>query len=195
VRLFAFAIACLAASPALAGKTKVALHPVTVIGPGVRKDAAAQMTKAIIDELRSADLSAVLAEDSPRVAAPVPAKAASKSAPAVSDVAEARRELERMHIPKAIALLEGALRGMSADVAAVADHGRFVEAELLLAEAYYRQGSEAQGRRAFEAVARWAPDTVVDAKRYPPVFVRAFDDVRSSVLAGPRGSESRGGTR
>ncbi|MEZ0311600.1 MAG: hypothetical protein ACAI38_07490 [Myxococcota bacterium] len=168
-------------APALAGKGRIALHPVVVIGGSVPESAAVSMTQAVVEELKAGGLDAIVVQD---VAAP---DAVSAAAPAVATdpraprkLAEGRKALQKLQLPKAISALEVAVAGFAGDDA------RTAEAALLLAEAHYRRGDEAKGRKALERVARAAPDTRLDAKKYPPVFISAFREVRSRAAKDSR---------
>ena len=171
----------LASSPALAGKGRVALHPVVVIGGTVPDSAAATMTEALRDELKSVDLESIIIQDTadrrpePAVEAPTRNYAA-----ADAKLTAGRKALQKLQLPKAITALEGAVAGFEGNDAKAAD------AALLLAEAHYRRGDDAKGRKALEIVARAAPKTRLDANKYPPVFISAFKEVRSRVAKEPK---------
>ena len=148
------------AKPLPSGRGRVAVVPVVPVGPGVLDSAAGSMTEALLEELGNRG---VLAEGKARV-----------SGNATKLIEDGRRELQRMQVPKAITALEGAL-------ALTDDPKQQAQASLLLAEAYYRRGDEAKGREALAQVARSAPDTTLSPERYPPVFVKAFEDVKANT--------------
>ncbi len=172
-------VTLLVSAPALAGKGRIALHPVVVIGGSVPEGAAASITQAVVDELASAELQAILVQD---IAArdAVAAPAVTPDPKAGQKLDEGRKALQKLQLPKAISALESAVAGFSGDDA------RTAEAALLLAEAHYRRGDEAKGRKALERVAHAAPETRLDAKKYPPVFISAFREVRSRVAKESR---------
>lgn len=179
----AFGVVVLLASfPAFAGKDRVALHPVVVIGAGVPETAATAMTQALVDELKAAELQPIIVQDiASAEPAPVVKPEATKVDPtADKKLAEGRKALQKLQLPKAITLLDSAVAGFAGDDKRTAD------AALLLAEAHYRRGDEAKGRKALEQVARAAPATKLDAKKYPPVFISAFKEVRSRVAKDSR---------
>ena len=106
---------------------------------------------------------------------------------AVKLIEDGRRDLHRLHIPQAIKSLEGAL-------ALTEDHKQQAQASLLLAEAYYRRGDESKGKQAMETVARYAPDTALSPDRYPPVFIKAYDEVKARTPAATASSAASGST-
>lgn len=150
--------ASLASAKPSSARNRVAVFPVVPVGEGVLPSAAGAMTEALMEELGD---QGVVAEDKARV-----------GNNAAKLIEEGRRDLARMQVPKAITALEAA-------VAQSDDNKQKAQASLLLAEAYYRRGDESKGQRALETVVRCAPDTKLAADRYPPVFIKAFDDVKA----------------
>lgn len=169
----------LASSPAMAGKGRVALHPVVVIGGTVPESAASSMTDALREELKAEGLESIVVQDTGRLEPEAPAR---DYAAADSKLVEGRKALQKLQLPKAITALESAVSGFEGNDLKTAD------AALLLAEAHYRRGDDAKGRKALETVARAAPKTKLDANKYPPVFVSAFKEVRSRVAKEPKAS-------
>ncbi len=137
------------------------------------------MTQALIDELKALEVQAILVQD---VVAPeaVTIAAPATDPKAAQRLAEGRKALQKLQLPKAIPALEAAVAGFAGDDA------RAGEAALLLAEAHYRRGDEAKGRKALETVARVAPDTRLSPSKYPPVFISAFKEVRARVVKDSR---------
>jgi len=86
---------------------------------------------------------------------------------------EAATELE-----KAIALMEGQHPYI--------DFTNLVEAHLGLAVAYFRLGQDSDGEKALAQVVRLDPERKLDAEQYPPVFIRAFDNVARRVKKAAR---------
>ncbi|MBC7793579.1 MAG: hypothetical protein H7Z43_07710, partial [Clostridia bacterium] len=168
--VLASADAAFAAAPPVA-RSRVAVFPVVPVGEGVLGSAAGSMTEGLLEELGDRG---VIAEDKPRT-----------SDNAAKLIEDGRRNLHRMHVPQAIKALEGAL-------ALTLDKKQQARASLLLAEAYYRRGDEAKGKQAMETVARYASETTLAPDHYPPVFIKAYEDVKAVTPADLTSGASSG---
>ncbi len=83
-------------------------------------------------------------------------------------------------LEKAIALFEGQH--------AYVDFGELTSAYLSLAVAYFRLSQDSDGERMLSQVIRLEPDRKLDAERFPPVFLRIFDNLGGKLRGAPRGS-------
>ncbi|MGC4117316.1 MAG: PEGA domain-containing protein [Myxococcales bacterium] len=66
------------------------------------------------------------------------------------------------------------------------DFADLVGANLSLAVAYFRLGLDSDGEKALGNVVRLDPERKLDAEKYPPVFIRAFDNVNKRIKKAPR---------
>lgn len=66
------------------------------------------------------------------------------------------------------------------------DFGELVGAYLNVAVAYFRLGLDSEGEKALAQVVRLDPERKLDAEKYPPVFIRAYDNVSKKLKKTPR---------
>lgn len=190
---FATALFVLSVSSVALAKNKVVLFPVVPIAGEVDAKVAAEMTEAMLEELKRVDdvdvslgkepQSAVTSESGRR-----PAKSDDTYRAALKDLAEGAKQAQRLRFPQAIKELAKGINGLERNLDMVEDYQKLLDAYVLLAVAHFRRGRESQGMSVLEQVARLAPGLTLDPVQYPPVFLSTFEDAKERALGRPRGA-------
>ena len=178
---------------ALAGDLpRVLVLPYAPIYEGLPNASGEKAAEVLTNELRSSEqLQLVTLKKAPSAA---PARKAVNPGPAKDLVAltEARERVAKAEdftkklkfreaateLEKAIALMEGQHPFI--------DFADLVAAHLNIAVAFFRLGLDSEGEKALAQVVRLDPERKLDAEKYPPVFIRAFDNVSKRVKKAPR---------
>jgi hypothetical protein len=117
------------------------------------------------------------------VVSPGPARDNAALADARDRAAKADDLIKKLKFPQAAEELTRVI-GVLESQHPFIDFNDLVAAHLNIAVAYFRLGQDADGEKALAQVVRLEPDKKLDAERYPPVFLRAFDNVSKKVKKG-----------
>jgi hypothetical protein len=103
---------------------------------------------------------------------------------------EGRAKVKKGDFEDAAQTLARALQRIEEGVVLLSDYGLLADAHLWHGIALFRAGSDGEGRSALHRALVLRPDLRLDPQRYPPLFLRIVEEVRSRVLSGSRATAS-----
>lgn len=169
---------------------RLGLVPLVPLGDA-SKGLADEVTAAVIKELSSgAAFDVVPLAVSAGAASTAGDPAAAKQAldEGNSQLEKARALAEKLQFGKAKKGYETALERFAAAASLLVDAQPLIECRLGLAEVAARQGQEADAKVQLAFAAVLNPEAQLDAKRFPPLFIRTFARERDRVLKEKRGT-------
>lgn len=181
---------------ALAGDLpRVLVLPYAPVYDGLANASGEKAAEVLMNELRSSEqLQLVQVKKDAASAAPVrkavnpgPAKDQAVLTEAKERVGKADDFTKKLKFREAATELEKAISLMEQQHPYI-DFADLVGANLSLAVAYFRLGLDSDGEKALASVVRLDPERKLDAEKYPPVFIRAFDNVSKRVKKAPKAS-------
>lgn len=169
---------------------KLGLVPLVPLGDA-SKGLADEVTAAVVKELSSGaafDVVPLAVDSGGGAGAGDPAAAKQALTDGNSQLEKALALAEKLQFGKAKKGFEAALERYTAAAAVLPDAQPLIDCRLGLAEIHARQGQddEAKVQLAFAAVLN--PELQLDAKRYPPLFIRTFAQQRDRALKEKRGA-------
>lgn len=169
---------------------KLGLVPLVPLGDA-SKGLADEVTAAVVKELSSGaafDVVPLAVDTGSAAGAGDPAAAKQALTDGNSQLEKAMALAEKLQFGKAKKGFEAALERFTAAAAVLPDAQPLIDCRLGLAEIHARQGQddEAKVQLAFAAVLN--PELQLDAKRYPPLFIRTFAQQRDRALKEKRGT-------
>jgi tetratricopeptide (TPR) repeat protein len=116
---------------------------------------------------------------------PTPARDDALTAEARERAARADEHIKKLRFRPAVEELEKVIALLGRQHPYI-DLGLLIDAHLDLAVAHMRLGQDSEAEDLLAEVARLDPERTLDAERFPPVFIRIFDNVARRVKAAPR---------
>ncbi|HEY3448852.1 MAG TPA: PEGA domain-containing protein [Myxococcales bacterium] len=174
---------------------RVLVLPYAPVYDGLANASGEKAAEVLMNELRSSEQLQLVALKKDAVSAapvrkavnPGPAKDVAALTEAKERVAKADDFTKKLKFREAATELEKAITLMEGQHPYI-DFADLVGANLSLAVAYFRLGLDSDGEKALANVVRLDPERKLDAEKYPPVFIRAFDNVNKRVKKAPRAS-------
>ncbi|MBI5545806.1 MAG: PEGA domain-containing protein, partial [Deltaproteobacteria bacterium] len=116
---------------------------------------------------------------------PAPPKDASALAEAKERSSKADEAVKKLKFKQAVDELERVVAILEVQHPYI-DFAELVNAYLTLAVSYFRRGQDSDGEKILAQVVRLDPERKLDAEKYPPVFLRTFDNVSRKVKKASR---------
>ncbi len=179
-------------SPAHAGDLpRVLVLPYAPIYDGLPVSSGEKAAEVLQNELRSSEQLQLLTAKIEKTAAvaPKPSPGPARDTAALTEARERALKAEdltkKLKFREAANELEKVISLFEAQHPYI-DFNDLVEAYLNVAVAYFRLGMDTEGEKALSQVVRLDPERKLDAERYPPVFIRAFENMGRKVKKAPR---------
>ncbi len=167
---------------------RLGLVPLVPLGDA-SKGVADEVTAAVLKELGSSaafDVAPLAVGTGAAGSGPTAEAATAALAEAATALEKARAFAEKLQFGKAKKAFELALAKTEAAAAVLPDAQPLIDCRLGLAEVAARQGQDDEARVQLAFAAVLNPELQLDAKRYPPLFIRTFARERDRALKEKR---------